>query len=280
MADAYGKLYIVATPIGNLLDISYRAVETLKSVDIVACEDTRHTAELLNHFGIKAKTLSCHEHNEKERATIIIEGLKSGKNIALVTDAGTPIISDPGVSVVRLARKENIDVTAIPGACAAINALVLSGIDASSFLFIGFLPEDNKKRKELLTSVKDSEKTMIFYISPHNLISDLTSLIDTFGEDRKASILREMTKIHEEYIHDTICSIKNHFSNTAIKGEFVIVIEGKEHKEEVNVWEDMSIERHIKYYEAMGLSEKEAMKKVALDRNVDKRVIYKELKIK
>lgn len=281
MATTCGKLYIVSTPIGNLSDITYRAVETLKSVDIVACEDTRHTTELLNHFDIKTKTISCHEHNESEKSSYIIEELRNGKNIALVTDAGTPIISDPGFSVVKLAREEGVDVTAIPGACAAINALVLSGIDARTFTFIGFLPEDNKRRKNIIDSVKKEKKTMIFYISPHNLLSDITTLIEAFGEERKAAILREMTKIHEEYVYDSLSNIKDYYLTKAIKGEFVIVVEGDttiDDKE--NMWKDMSIERHIKFYEEMGLSEKEAMKKVAVDRNIDKRDIYRQLKIK
>lgn len=278
MNDTYGKLYIVSTPIGNLSDMTYRAVETLSMVDIVACEDTRHTLELLNHFNIKTKLISCHEHNQKEQSEIIIEELKSGKNVALVTDAGTPIISDPGYDVVCKVRESGIVVTAVPGACAAINALVLSGIDARTFTFVGFIPEDNKKRKETLDSVKDSTRTLVFYISPHNLLKDIDSLIEYFGSDRKASILREMTKIHEECISDTLSGIKSHFENTNIKGEFVIVVEGKD-STKVDIWKDMSVERHVRYYEEMGLSEKEAMKKVALDRNVDKRDIYKEIKI-
>lgn len=280
MADSYGKLYIVSTPIGNLSDITYRAIETLKNVKLIACEDTRHTMELLNHFDIKTKVISCHEHNEKEKAGTLVSELKNGNDVALVTDAGTPIISDPGYEVVKSAREEGIVITAVPGACAAINALVMSGIDARNFTFIGFLPEDNKKRSEVLDEIKSICMTMVFYISPHNLIKDLDSLIEALGDDRKATILREMTKIHEESISDTLSGIKSHYTTNAIKGEFVIVVEGKAKEDKENIWQDMTIERHIKYYEEMGLTEKEAMKKVALDRKVDKRDIYKELKIK
>ena len=195
-----GKLYIVATPIGNLKDITFRAIEVLKEVDIIASEDTRHTRELLNHFDIKTPTTSYHEHNKYDKAKEIIEKILSGASVAIVSDAGTPIISDPGDELVRLAIENNIEVQAVPGACAGINALVVSGLSASSFVFVGFLSDDNKKRKKQIDNLKCEMRTMIFYISPHNIKKDLKLLIDVFGDERLASISREMTKIHEETI--------------------------------------------------------------------------------
>lgn len=284
MSESYGKLYIVSTPIGNLLDITFRAINTLKNVDVIACEDTRHTRELLNHFEIKTKTISCHEHNEYEKSSEIISLLKEGKDVALVTDAGTPIISDPGNTLVKNVIDEGILVSGIPGACAAINALVVSGINAKSFLFVGFLPNDNKKKKERLDLLTNETNTMIFYIPPHGFIKDITSLIETFGDDRCASLSREMTKIHEENVYGTLKSIKEHFAQNEIKGEMVLVVSGidiaKKNNAEKEKWLSMSIEDHMKHYIDKGLSEKDAMKRVASDRMVDKRDIYKILKVK
>lgn len=284
MCENYGKLYIVSTPIGNLDDITFRAISTLKKVDLIACEDTRHTKELLNHFDISTKTISCHEHNEYDKAPFIIDILKEGKDVAVVTDAGTPIISDPGNELVKKAIEEGIVVSGIPGACAAINALVMSGLDASSFTFVGFLSDDNKKRKEKLNSLVEETNTMIFYISPHSFMKDIVSLIEAFGEDRVASVSREMTKVYEENIHGTLKDIKEHFDASEIRGEFVFVVEGiaKEllANEKKNKWMDLSIDEHMRHYTDMGYSEKDAMKKVAADRMVDKRDIYKILKVK
>ncbi len=279
-----GKLYIVATPIGNLNDITFRAIDILKNVDLIAAEDTRHTKELLNHFKIDTNVTSYHEHNECEKATMIVEKIKNGSNVAIVTDAGTPIISDPGNELVKLAIKENIEVQAVPGACACINALVVSGIEARSFVFVGFLSDDNKRKKEQLENLKNETKTMVFYISPHNLVKDLKTLIENFGEDRYASISREMTKLHEETIRGKLTELLSAFEERDVKGEFVLVLSGIDRnileKDQKEKWSKISIEDHYNMYIDEGLSDKDAMKKVANDRGIDKREIYRVLKVK
>ena len=284
MDIAYGKIYIVSTPIGNLKDMTFRAIEVLKEVDIIAAEDTRHTRELLNHFDIDTKTTSYHEHSGYDKAKAIIEKVKSGANVAIVTDAGTPIISDPGNELVKLAIEENIEVYGVPGACAGINALVVSGLDASSFVFVGFLSDDNKKRKNQLSDLVNEMRTMIFYISPHNLKKDLKSLIENFGEMRLASISREMTKIHEETIRASLKEILDYFDSKEIRGEFVLVVSGIDKEMVSNAkkqeWLNMSIEEHYEMYLKSGLTDKEAMKMVATDRGIDRREVYKVLKVK
>ena len=279
-----GKLYIVSTPIGNLQDMTFRAVETLKMVDLIAAEDTRHTRELLNHFDISTKLTSYHEHNKFDKANDIVEEIKKGANVAVVTDAGTPIISDPGNELVRQAISEDIEVTAVPGACAAVNALVLSGLDAKSFVFIGFLPDDKKKLKEQLDEIKNETRTMIFYVSPHNIIDDLKNLITVFGKDRLGAISREMTKIHEETLRGSLSDLLENFENRTIKGEFVLVVDGIDKniikEQEIDKWLKLSVKEHYDRYISEGLSDKEALKKVAKDRGVDKRDIYRELKVK
>ena len=284
MDNDFGKLYIVATPIGNLSDITYRAVETLRAVDLIAAEDTRHTRELLNHLDIDTKLVSCNEHSDVKKIDSLIERLKKGENIAIVTDAGTPIISDPGSALVKRAIESGIDITSVPGACAAINALVMSGLDARTFTFIGFLPEDNKHRKELLSSLSSETRTMIFYISSHNVMKDLKDFIGVFGSDRSASLSREMTKVYEENVRGPLPYILEYFENKGVKGEFVLVVEGMDKKVlksmEVDKWLDISVEKHLKMYLDEGLTEKEAMKKVAKDRNLKKNDIYKMLKVK
>ena len=278
--DVFGTIYIVSTPIGNLLDITYRAVETLKEVDYIVVEDTRVSIKLLNHFNIKKTLISYHSHNELEKVDYIIEKLKSGKNIAIVTDAGTPIISDPGNVLIKRAIEENINITAVPGACAAINALVLSGLDATKFTFIGFLSEDNKKRKIDLKFISEEDKTMIIYISPHNLLKDIRDLICALGEDRKISIAREMTKKFEEVIRGTIKEVFDKFNNTKIMGEFVLIVSGSEKKSICSdYFINMDIKEHYDYYIKNGYDEKKALKQVALDRNIDKREVYKFVKI-
>ena len=284
MDMGFGKLYIVSTPIGNLKDITFRAVEVLKEVDIIAAEDTRHTRELLNHFDIDTKTTSYHEHSGYEKAKEIIEKVKLGASVAIVTDAGTPIISDPGNELVKLAIEEKIEVLGVPGACAGINALVVSGLDARSFVFVGFLSDDNKKRKNQLSDLVNEMRTMIFYISPHNLKKDLKSLIENFGEMRLASISREMTKIHEETIHASLKEILDYFDLKEIRGEFVLVVSGIDKEIVSNAkkqeWLNMSIEEHYDMYLKSGLTDKEAMKKVSTDRGIDRREVYKVLKVK
>lgn len=284
MENKVGKLYIVSTPIGNLQDMTFRAIEVLKSVDLVAAEDTRRTRELLNHFDIDTKITSYHEHNKYDKAKDIADMIKEGKDVAVVTDAGTPIVSDPGSVLVKFAVEENIEITAVPGCCAAINALVLSGLDSDSFVFVGFLKDDNKKRKEQLESLKSETRTMVFYITPHDILKDLKQLIEVFGEERNASLSREMTKVHEETVRGTLKEIHKVFESRDIKGEFVLVVSGMDKdllkSSEVEKWMSISVEEHYQKYIDEGMSDKDAMKKVASDRNVDKREIYKELKVK
>lgn len=284
MDIACGKLYIVATPIGNLKDMTFRAIEVLKGVDIIAAEDTRHTRELLNHFDINTATTSYHEHNKYDKAKEIIEKILSGASVAIVSDAGTPIISDPGDELVRLAIENNIEVQAVPGACAGINALVVSGLSASSFVFVGFLSDDNKKRKKQIDNLKCEMRTMIFYISPHNIKKDLKLLIDVFGDERLASISREMTKIHEETIRGSLKNIYNHFNENEVRGEFVLIVKGLDEEkfknEQKEKWQEISVEDHFLMYQKEGFTDKVAMKKVAEDRGMDKKDIYKVLKVK
>lgn len=284
MINNNGKLYIVSTPIGNLGDISYRAVETLKEVDLILAEDTRHTRELLNHFDIKKELISFNEHTELSKTENLVEKIKDGMSIALVSDAGTPIISDPGAKLTKLAIENDITITAIPGACAAINALVLSGLSAKNFTFIGFLSEDNKKRKEQLSNLSDKMETMIFYISSHNLKKDIKSLIEVFGNDRDASISREMTKKFEETVRGNLAYISDYFSEKEIRGEFVLIVAGISKdvlkEKEINKWSEMTYEEHYDYYLNQGLSDKDALKKVATDRGLKKNEVYKLLKVK
>lgn len=284
MINNNGKLYIVSTPIGNLGDISYRAVETLKEVDLILAEDTRHTRELLNHFDIKKELISFSEHTELSKTENLVDKIKDGMSIALVSDAGTPIISDPGAKLTKLAIENDITITAIPGACAAINALVLSGLSAKNFTFIGFLSEDNKKRKEQLSNLSDKMETMIFYISSHNLKKDIKSLIEVFGNDRDASISREMTKKFEETVRGNLAYISDYFSEKEIRGEFVLIVAGISKdvlkEKEINKWSEMTYEEHYDYYLNQGLSDKDALKKVATDRGLKKNEVYKLLKVK
>ena len=267
-----GKLYLVATPIGNLEDITLRAINVLKNVDLIAAEDTRHTLKLLNHLEISKPMISCHRHNENEKLNKIIEKLKEGKNIAIVSDAGTPGISDPGEEVVKEAIKENIQIIPIPGACAAINALIVSGIDTKEFYFLGFLPLNKKLRKEKLNEIKNINKTIILYEAPHkilNTISDLENIL----ENRQVVFAREITKIHEEFIRGTIKEIKEKIENP--KGEFVIISEGNKNVENIeNKLNLLTINEHYNYYENKGYSKKEIIKLIAKDRNVNKNEIY------
>ena len=284
MNSENGKLYIVSTPIGNLKDITFRAIEVLKQVGLIAAEDTRRTRELLNYFNIDTNITSYHEHNRFDKAKEIIARLKEGTDVALVTDAGTPIISDPGDALLAMSIDEGIEVIAVPGCCAAINALVLSGLDARSFVFVGFIQDDNKKRKEQFELLKNETRTMIFYISPHDILMDLKYLIDVFGENRKASLSREMTKVHEETIRGGLKYLLDNFSDREIKGEFVLVVSGLDKKIAKNMetekWMTISIEDHYQKYIDEGFDDKDAIKKVAQDRDVEKREIYKKLKVK
>ena len=267
-----GKLYIVATPIGNLEDITLRALRILKEVDLIAAEDTRQTLKLLNHFEISKPLISYHRHNEEIKSDILIEKLKNGENIALVSDAGTPGICDPGEQVIKKAISEEIEVIPIPGACAMINALIASGINTNEFCFLGFLPLNKKLRKEKLEEIKNNTKTIILYEAPHKMKSTLEDLSKII-ENRKIVLARELTKIHEEFIRKDIKEILENIDN--LKGEMILIIEGAEKREEnENKLNELTLEEHYKYYEKQGLDKKEIIKKIAKDRNVNKNDIY------
>lgn len=269
-----GKLYIVATPIGNLDDITFRAVKVLNEVDLIAAEDTRHTLKLLNHLKISKPLLSYYKENEKIKSKIIIDKIKMGQNIAVVSDAGTPGISDPGEEVIKVAIEEGIEVIPIPGACAAINSLICSGFDTKQFLFIGFLSAKAKEKKEKLNEVKNEQSTLIFYEAPHKIEDTLKYMLEILG-DRRISIGREITKIHEEFIRGTISEVMDKIQ---LRGEMVIIVEGAEKskndidRENRN---DMTLEEHYQFYENQGLDKKEIIKRIAKDRKVQKNEIYK-----
>ena len=267
-----GTLYLVATPIGNLEDITLRAIKVLKEVDLIAAEDTRQTLKLLNHLEISKKLISYHRHNEEVKKELLIEKLLEGQNIAVVTDAGTPAISDPGEEIVKEAIKYNINIVPIPGACALINALIASGLDTKEFSFYAFLPLNKKLRKNKFEEIKKDWKTAIIYEAPHKLINTLNDILNNLG-DRKIVLARELTKIHEEFIRGNVTEIINIFKDKAPKGEFIILIEGIKIKEENNL-NNLSLEEHYKFYENQGLEKKEIIKKIAKDRNVNKNEIY------
>lgn len=266
-----GILYIVATPIGNLEDITLRAIRILKEVDLIAAEDTRHTLKLLNHLEISKPMISCHRHNEEIRCDNLIKELKSGKNIALVSDAGTPGICDPGEEIIKKSIEENIKVIPIPGACAMINALICSGIDTKEFNFLGFLPLNKKSRKEKIEEIRNSNKTIIIYEAPHKLKNTLNDLSEIL-EDRNVVLARELTKIHEEFIRGKVSELIDKAEE--LKGEMVIIIEGSNKKQE-NELNNLSLEEHYNFYEKQGFDKKEIIKKIAKDRNVNKNEIYK-----
>ena len=267
-----GTLYIVATPIGNLEDITLRALKILKEVDLIAAEDTRQTLKLLNHFEISKPLISYHRHNEEIKSNILIEKLNNGENIALVSDAGTPGICDPGEEVIKKAIEEGINVVPIPGACAMINALIASGIDTKEFYFLGFLPLNKKLRKEKISEIENSSKTIILYEAPHkmkNTLEDLNGIL----EDRKIVLARELTKIHEEFLRENISNLLEKIDN--LKGEMILIIEGKKQEQSLNnSFNELTLEEHYKYYEKQGLEKKEIIKRIAKDRNVNKNEIY------
>ena len=275
-----GTLYLCATPIGNLDDITFRVLETLKQVDLIAAEDTRHSIKLLNHFDIHTPMTSYHEYNKVEKARVLVEKLKSGMNIACITDAGTPGISDPGEELVRQCCEAGIKVTALPGAVACVTALIISGLPTRRFCFEAFLPTDKKEHQRVLAELQNETRTIVLYEAPHHLLRTLTELYEALG-DRKASICRELTKKHETAFRTTIADLIAHYENEKPLGECVLVIEGKsrqELKEEaVASWEEISIEEHMEIYEKQGISRKDAMKQVAKDRGVSKREIYQYL---
>lgn len=270
-----GILYLVATPIGNLEDITFRAINILKEVDLIAAEDTRHTLKLLNHYEISKPLISYHRHNEEIKVDGLIEKLKEGQNIAVVSDAGTPAICDPGEVIVKEALKENIKVVPIPGACAFVNAIIASGLDTKEFVFYGFLSINKKLRKEKLEQIEKENKTIILYEAPHKLKNTLEDLKEIL-EDRKIVIARELTKIHEEFIKGTAKEILEKY--TEPKGEHIILIEAnpiKQEDEEKLKINNMTIEEHYKYYEEQGFSKNEIIKKIAKDKGVTKNEIYK-----
>ncbi len=269
-----GKIYLVATPIGNLEDITIRALNILKEVDIIAAEDTRHTLGLLNHFEISKPLISYYKQNEKTKSEILIQKVLEGKNIAIVSDAGTPGISDPGEEIVRVAIENDIQIIPIPGACAFINALIASGLNTREFCFVGFLSAEKKEKRDKLNELRYETKTLIFYEAPHKLKNTLETIYEVFG-DRKIVLAKELTKIHEEFIRGNLSEILTKIE--LIKGEFVILIEGSEKSKsdiERNEINDLSLDEHYKIYENQGFDKKEIIKKIAKDRNVTKNEIY------
>ena len=268
-----GNLYIIATPIGNLEDITLRAIRILKEVDLIAAEDTRHTLKLLNHLEISKPLISYHRHNEEIRTEELIKELKTGKNIGLVSDAGTPGICAPGEEIIKKCIEESIKVVPIPGACAMINALITSGISTKEFIFLGFLPLNKKSRKEKLEEIKNANKTIILYEAPHKLKNTLNDLSDIL-QSREVVLARELTKIHEEYIRGTVKELMEKTDN--LKGEMILIIEknNKDNEEELNSLNNLTLEEHYNFYEKRGLNKKEIIKKIAKDRNVSKNEIY------
>ena len=272
-----GKIYLIATPIGNLNDITFRALETIKKVDIIAAEDTRRTLKLLNYFGISKKLISYHRHNEEVKKEEIIKLVEEGKNVGIVTDAGTPAISDPGEEIVKEAIKNNIQVVPIPGACAFVNALIASGLNTKEFIFYGFLPLDKKLRKEKIEDIKMQNKTIIFYEAPHRILKTLKEFQKIFG-NIKIVLAKEITKIHEEYIRGNIEDIINKLEEKEIKGEYIILFENyaKTKKElEIEKINKLTLEEQYKYYEEMGENKKEIIKQIAKNNKVPKNEIYK-----
>ena len=276
-----GTLYLCATPIGNLEDITYRVLRTRKEVDLIAAEDTRNSIRLLNHFEIKTPMTSYHEYNKIEKAYQLVAKMREGKNIALITDAGTPGISDPGEDIVRICYEEGIPVTSLPGAAACITALTMSGLPTRRFAFEAFLPKDKKEHQAVLEELKTETRTIIIYEAPHHLVRTLQELSDTLGGDRRLTICRELTKRHEEKLQMTLADSLSYYEVNEPRGEYVLIIAGRSReemkKEEQAGWEALSLEEHMAHYESQGIDRKEAMKRVAKDRGVSKRDIYQAL---
>lgn len=267
-----GTLYVCATPIGNLNDISKRLCDTLEAVDLIAAEDTRHSKKLLSHLGIQKPCISYFTHNRRGHGEVIINALLEGKNVALISDAGMPLISDPGEDLVAQCRAEGITVSPVPGACALVCALAVSGLSTGRFVFEGFLPMQRKGRTERLLELKHEKRTMVFYEAPHKLVRTLEDFKEAFGADRKISFCREMTKIHEEVLCFTMAEALAYFNETQPKGEFALVVQGApEIKED---WSTLSVEEHVALYVNEGMSKMDAVKKVAQERGVPKRDVY------
>jgi len=275
----YGKLYLVATPIGNLDDITVRALNVLKSVSLIACEDTRHSLKLFNHFDIQKPLTSYFEHNKKEKGEYIISHLKEGEDVALVTDAGTPAISDPGEDLVKMCISEGIQVVPVPGAAALINALIISGQDTGRFSFEGFLSMNKKSRNEHLRSLKDEKRTMIFYEAPHKLTRTLADMQKVFG-NRNLSIVREITKLHEECLVTSLDDAIKFYEENYPKGEYVLVVAGKSDEQErcetIEKFASLTVKEHVDMLISDGLTKKDAIKQASIERGVSKRDIYNE----
>ncbi|MCL2860184.1 MAG: 16S rRNA (cytidine(1402)-2'-O)-methyltransferase [Oscillospiraceae bacterium] len=270
-----GTLYIVATPIGNLEDITLRAIRILNEVNVIIAEDTRHTLKLLNHLKIKKPLISYYKQNEIEKSEILIEKLKNGENIALVSDAGTPGISDPGEVIIKNALKQNISVVPIPGAVAFVNALIASGISTSEFIFQGFLPVNKKEKEDILTNLQKENKTLIFYEAPHKMQKTLEAIYKILG-DRNIVLAKEITKIHEKFIRCKVSEILE--KEMEFKGEFVIIVEGSkvnQNDEKLKELQKLSLDEHYAMYEKQGLDKKEIIKKIAKDRGVSKNEVYR-----
>ena len=275
-----GKIYVVATPIGNLNDLTPRMKQAFEEADFIAAEDTRVSVKLLNHFDIKTPMTSYHEFNKIEKAYHLVDKSKEGKDIALITDAGTPGISDPGEDIVRICYEEGIAVTSLPGAAACITALTMSGRPTRRFAFEAFLPKDKKERAAVLEELKNETRTIILYEAPHHLLKTVKELLEVLG-DRELTICRELTKKHEEKIQTTFSALLSYYEEKEPRGEYVLVICGRSReeivKEQQASWEEMTIEEHMEHYESQGIDHKEAMKLVAKDRGVSKRDIYQYL---
>ena len=275
-----GKLYLCATPIGNLDDITLRVLNTLKEVDLIAAEDTRHSIKLLNHFNIKTPMTSYHEFNKVEKARYLVDKMKEGVNVALITDAGTPGISDPGEELVRQCYEAGIELTSLPGPAACITALTISGLATRRFAFEAFLPSDKKEKQSILEELKKETRTIILYEAPHRLVRTLEELLEALG-DRKITICRELTKKHETAFRTTFSEAIQHYKSEEPRGECVIVAEGKSQeeikREKESAWEEMTLEQHMEVYISGGMDRKEAMKQVAKDRGISKRDVYQSL---
>ncbi len=275
-----GRLYLCATPIGNLEDITMRVLRTLREVDLIAAEDTRNSIRLLNHFEIKTPLTSYHEYNKIEKAYQLVEKMKEGKDVALITDAGTPGISDPGEELVRICYEEGIEVTSLPGAAACITALTVSGLGTRRFAFEAFLPKDKKERAEVLKEMERDTRTLVVYEAPHHLIKTLRELKEVLG-DRRITVCRELTKKFEEMRRCRLSDAVSYYETQEPRGEFVLVIEGKSReeirREEKENWENTTLKEHMAVYESQGMNRKEAMKAVAKDRGISKRDVYNSL---
>ena len=276
-----GTLYLCATPIGNLEDMTFRVIRILKGVDLIAAEDTRNSIKLLNHFEIRTPMTSYHEYNKIEKGRKLVEKLQEGKDVTLITDAGTPGISDPGEELVRMCKEAGIAVTSLPGACACITALTLSGMSTRRFAFEAFLPQDKKERRRILDEVCTETRTMIFYEAPHRLVKTLRELENTLGSHRRITVCRELTKKYETVYSDSLGGAVRYYEEVPPKGECVLVLEGKSQEEveeeQKKGWMPLSVEEHLQIYLNQGMDKKEAMKRTAKDRGVSKRDIYQEM---